>query len=180
MTIDFAAPSWRRALHRTAAGYWLIAAVGLALCLSLVFVSGADSARQSALREEIEDLQTRLAQRKPRAAQRPVQAVPEARVLAINAVVTQLNMPWHEVLDALEAASGSTVAVLEIHTEAKNRWIRGTAEARTTGAMLAYLERLKAQSVLVDARLNKHEINTQDANDPIRFEFEVRWREALP
>jgi len=180
LAIDFAAPSWGRALRRTPPLFWLLGVAGAALCAGALFFDNAETVHQATLRAKVDALQSRLAARHARLAARPVQALPEGQVVAVNAIVTQLNQPWSAVLDALESASGQSVALLEIHTDAKAGLLRGTAEAANSRAMLAYVERLKQQSVVEGASLSKHEINTQDASDPIRFEFEVRWRGPRP
>lgn len=180
LAINFATPGWRRALRRTPPVFGLLGAAGLVLAVVTTLQLKAESARQAVVRAEAAALQTRQAASEARAAQRTLPPLPEAKLRAINAVVTQLNLPWRAVLDALEAAGGPGVAVLEVNTDAPARLLRGTAEAATAAAMLAYIERLQQQPVVEVAQLSKHEVTTQTGADPIRFEFELRWREGPP
>ena len=50
-----------------------------------------------------------------------------------------------------------------------------TAEARSSDAMIAYLEALKEQELFTGVALTRHEINELDPNKPIRFQLEAEW-----
>jgi len=81
-------------------------------------------------------------------------------------------------MKAVERATPSSVALLELEPDVKRHLIKGHAEAKTASVMLTYLARLRQQPYLGNVMLARHEINDQDPNRPIRFEFEVEWAEA--
>jgi Tfp pilus assembly protein PilN len=183
LDIDFAPRTLRLVLYRMP--LW----VGLLLALMLLLLGGAGLqlmalySQKNEVQSDLADTQERLALRqgKPRRAQARAQSelAPEL-VTAVNAAVRQLNLPWDELLDALEAAARPQVALLELRPEAASRRLLGVAEAKTSDDMIAYIERLKAQHVFSAVALNSHQINEQDRNKPLRFEFVATWAEVLP
>lgn len=180
IAIDFAPPSLARALRRTPVWAWCLGGVGVALCLASALRWQQGELDQSALRAEIALADARLAVRLARAVVKPVLRVPEAQALAVNAVVAQLNLRWDTLLDAMEAASGPTVALLELNIDPRNLWVKGVAQARTSVAMISFVERLKQQPVFDGVTLTRHEFADQDERQPVRFEFEARWQEVSP
>jgi Tfp pilus assembly protein PilN len=111
----------------------------------------------------------------------PTQAlIAEAQANAINVAVSQLNLPWRDLLDAIEAATPPAIALLTLDPDAKRRTIKITAEARDSADMINYIELIKRQSFFADAILTRHESNEQDPNKPIRFQLETQWAEYRP
>jgi Tfp pilus assembly protein PilN len=94
---------------------------------------------------------------------------------AINAAIKQLNLPWSELLEAMEAASTREVAVLEWSPQAELGALKGMAEARTSEDMIVFVRKLKAQNFFTTVELTGHQINEQDRNKPLRFDFLVTW-----
>ncbi len=176
--IDLAPRSaWRTALTLSPLAA-LAGLLGLGLCLTAAIEIQGSRQRQQALQARIDALQAGRAQTLPRVA--PRAAVPPARAAAVNAAIAQLNLPWSAMLDGFERASSRSVALLALTPDPSGRQVRGSAEARNPAAMLAYIDRLNAQAVFEDARLLRHETSAQDANKPLAFDFEVRWREVAP
>ena len=180
LNIDFAPPTLARTLRLTPAWAWSLGAVGLLLCLAAALSWQRVGQDQLALRDEIAAVEARLAARQTRALVKPAPPVPEAQVLAVNSVITRLNLPWGSLFDAFEQATAPSVALLELNPDPKSHTVKGVAEARTGAAMLAYIERLKREPLCVAARLTKHEFVDQDATQPVRFEFELSWQEDGP
>ena len=87
----------------------------------------------------------------------------------------QLNLPWRALHDAIGAATPPAIAMLALEPDARKRSMRITAEAKTSDAMIDYVEELKRQELFADVVLTRHEINEQDANRPIRFQIEAQW-----
>jgi len=176
--IDLAPRSGLRAALTLSPLTALVGLLGLGLCLSAAVAIRGGQERQHELQARIDALQAGRAQTLPRVA--PRVAVPAARAAAVNAAIAQLNLPWSQMLDGFERASSRSVALLALTPDPTGRQVRGSAEARDPAAMLAYIDRLNAQAVFEDARLLRHETSAQDANKPLAFDFEVRWREARP
>jgi hypothetical protein len=90
----------------------------------------------------------------------------------------QLNLPWRDVLDAVEAATPESIALLMLEPDAKKRRLKGTAEAKSSESMISYIEELKRQKYFSEIILTRHETNDQDPNRPLRFLFEAQWLES--
>ncbi len=175
--INFAPLSIQRAIVRTKTQAWVLGLTGFALCAS-AGLTALDLRHQQNLHDiELQRLQARLADRTARnvAVKKPV--IPEAQAHAVNDAILQLNLPWRDVFDAVEAATPATVALLALEPDARKHVLRGMAEAKTSDDMIAYMERLKKQAFFSRVVLIKHEVNEQDPNRPFRFQFEVEWME---
>lgn len=174
--IDFAAPSLRRTLFHTTPLAWALLGAGLCLALALAWQGERYLAEERAFEAELA-AQARRAPVVPavqRAARAP--AVSAAQANAVNAAIAQLNLPWRDLHDAVHAATPATVALLALEPDAKRRVLRVTAEARSMADMLSYVERMQEQDWFAGVVLTRHEINEQDPNRPVRFQFDAQWR----
>ncbi len=175
LPIDFAPPSVWRTLHRTGMRAWLLAAVGLALCVIAAVLGARMLARQKTDTALIEAARARanvtvvvpVVSTGPR--------ISEQQAAAVNAAVMQLNLPWRALQDAIGAATPASIAMLALEPDARKRTMRITAEAKTSDAMIAYVEKLKEQELFAGVALTRHEINEQDPARPIRFQIEAQW-----
>jgi Tfp pilus assembly protein PilN len=180
LAIDFAPHTMRRAIFQTRPLALLIGcaalAAGLWAGLSAFDLSkqiDADQAQLSRLKGKARDS----------AAAKPVTAAPkvsDGQANAVNNAVAQLNVPWRDVLDAVEGATPASIGLLALEPDAKRNVVRGMAEAKTSGDMIAYIEALKKQGFFDIVILTKHEVNDLDPNKPLRFQFEAQWRGEGP
>ncbi|MFI4940282.1 MAG: PilN domain-containing protein [Burkholderiales bacterium] len=178
--IDFAPRTFRRALALTGPLTWLFAAVAIALCLG-AFVAMRQFERQhSALQARLELAEARVAENTARKPAPKKYSIPAVQADALNSAIEQLNTPWGEIMDAVERATPSSVALLELEPDSKRHVLKGAAEAQTSDTMIAFIRQLKQQALLGNAILTRHEINDQDASRPYRFEFQAEWQEAAP
>jgi len=104
--------------------------------------------------------------------------LPLERVVAINKVVDQLNLPWSGLFDALDSLYFPNVAILAVEPIAPRSQILIQAEARNAEQMVAYLTLLKGTALFKDARIKSHEIHEADPNKPIRFLVESTWNKV--
>jgi len=104
--------------------------------------------------------------------------LPKARIVALNQAIGQLNLPWTDLLDNLQAAEVPEVSVLRLEPEVENKLLKINAEAKTLEAMFSFVQKLNRQAMFHDASLLKHEVNEQDVNKPIRFQLRVEWTTA--
>lgn len=174
--IDFAPRGWRLTLHRTHPAAWAAAAIAVgaltAACLAYYRMD-----------KEQQEYETQLAaagvQARVAAARVPAPAaqrqIPEAQANAVNAVVSQLNLPWRTLQDALDAGTPQSIALLEVEPDARRRTLRVTAEAKDSEGMVGYVEQLKRQELFSDVVLMRHEVNEDDPNRPLRFQLEATW-----
>lgn len=174
LDIDFAAPGLQRALHRTGAAAWVLAALAAALCVAAGLLGWRLLAQQGADARQLAAARLRAA---PAAvAVAPPQArVSELQAGAVNSAVMQLNLPWRALQDAIGAATPPGIAMLALEPDPRKRSMKITAEARTSDAMIGYVEELKKQELFAGVALTRHEINEQDPVRPIRFQVEAEW-----
>lgn len=176
--INFAPRSFTSLLLTTPLWALSLAVLGLGLILYSVYTAGVISQ----ISQQQNEVMLRLEKTLKTAQKPPVKAavIPEARALMVNAAIQQLNLPWSDVFDAIEAATPHTIALVSIEPDAKKQLIKGTAEAIGSDDMIAYIEQLKRQPLFVSVVLTKHEVNQQDQYKPYRFEFTAQWKEVLP
>lgn len=178
LRINFAQASFRRVVVSIPAAAWLL------MCIGLLMFAGAavrtyDLMRQrEALRAELLKVEAKLAKRQAQKREPKKFTLSEAQATAVNSAIAQLNLPWRDVFDAIESATPENIALLTLDPDAKKRLLRVTAETKTSEAMIAYIEQLKQQSFFDLVVLTRHEINEQDPNRPIRFQFDARWVEV--
>lgn len=98
-----------------------------------------------------------------------------ARSRAAKQAATELQMPWVELLSALEAAPTQNVAVLSIEPSAARRSVKLTAEAKDAKAMLTYLGALQKDTRLNQVMLTQHQVQSQTAGTPLRFQLQAYW-----
>lgn len=175
--IDFAPPSLRRRIASASILTWLIMITGISLSASAAWsiyglIESYETQAMTTSR-----LQSKLSRRSLPAPVVEKVTIPELQAIAVNHAIAQLNLPWRDVLDAIEAATPKTIALLALEPDAKRNLIKGSAEAKSSSEMIAYIEELKHQAFFVSVILNKHEINERDPNKPLRFQFEVQWAE---
>ena len=173
--IDFAPPGVRRTLYRTGMGAWLLVAVALLLCALAALLGWRLLAQQRADAAQLAAAHTRAKAPVVVAVATAQPAISDVQAAAVNAAVMQLTLPWRALHDAIGAATPPTIAMLALEPDARKRSMRITAEAKTSDAMIDYVEELKRQELFADVVLTRHEINEQDANRPIRFQIEAQW-----
>ena len=157
---------------------WALGGIGFLLCLSATTTTFHLSKQHDAAEIELQHLQTELAKRTaPKPAPKKL-VIPDAQATTVNNAIAQLNLPWRNVFDAVESATPATIALLALEPNAKKHLLRGMAETKSSDGMIAYIEQLKQQAFFGTVILTKHEINEQDPNKPIRFQFEAQWTEA--
>lgn len=96
-------------------------------------------------------------------------------------VITELSLPWSQLLDDLEAAGEANsrdIALLSIEPDREKRRVRIGAEARTLPAALAYVQRLQRAGALRYPLLDNHKVRTDVSERPVYFEMTADW--SLP
>lgn len=170
--IDFAPQRPRPPLASIA--LFLVAAAACTAALLDYHSVGAEVeelARQNQeARHQLDDLKRRYAP--------PPQAdlAPEV-IAAANRAITQLNLPWEDLFEIFESRTLPTVALLALEPDSRKGLVKITAEAKGPEDMANFLELLVAEPRFAEVALAKHEINQKDANRPVRFVVEARWRE---
>jgi hypothetical protein len=114
------------------------------------------------------------------AERRPASATSKARLedeyKQVESVVQQLALPWATIIQAVEDAGTSQVAVLQLQPETQQRRLRLTAEAKDQDAIVAYLRRLGETKVLYEVHLVSHQVQLEDPQRPIQFALQASFR----
>lgn len=176
--IDFAPRSMRRTLALCPTRIWILYGLGLLLWIYIGTQAFTLNRERLAGDIEIARLDAEIAKRAARQTPPKAWAIPAGQLAAVNRAIAQLNLPWRDVLDAIERATPPTIAVLTLEPDAHKQSVRGLAEAKTSDAMLAYIEQMKQESFFTEVILIRHEVIEQDPNKPVRFSFEAQWSGA--
>lgn len=177
LAIDFAPRSLRRTLANTHPVAWLAILLTLAVALHLALAFAHLSRQRHRADAALHRVQAALSKQAAQAQSAPTVHIAQAQADAVNHAITQLNLPWRVLFDAVEAATPPTIALLALEPNAAKQFVKGTAEAKTSEAMIAYIETLKRQPFFTGVLLIRHEVNAQDANRPFRFQFEAQWED---
>ena len=172
--INFAPSTFKRSLYLTSGINWLIGVIVL-LVLLTGFVYVMALMQQYFIKADEQGIQVRREENVTLRNSHNKLIMSEAQKSSINSAIAQLNLPWRDLLDALESATPSNIALLSIEPESKKLIVKGMAEAKTSREMIDYIEMLKKQNFFRAVILIKHEINEQDSNRPYRFQFEAQW-----
>jgi Tfp pilus assembly protein PilN len=173
--IDFAPRSVKRSVLQTSPLTWLFAGIGLLLCAGAV-INMLVMLEKHALVADAQRIQAQKAEGTKLQSIRSAWSVSEPQANSVNNAIAQLNLPWRDLLDAIESATPANIALLSIEPDSKKQTIKGTAESKNSQEMIAYIEQLKKHDFFGAVVLTKHEINDQDVNRPYRFQFEAEWK----
>jgi Tfp pilus assembly protein PilN len=126
-------------------------------------------------------IESEIAQAEARVVARPIaraaSATPAQRE-AQQRIAAQLNTPWSDLLDALEAATPQDVAIVSIEPDMRRGTVHVQAEARTLDTLLAYAEALQDVPLFDGVELARHETFEQDPNRPLRLALQLRMRKT--
>lgn len=148
---------------------WVLLSLGVALALW----SGW---RYHAQAQALEAARAVLAQQEaPRAAPRRALASPRAEVSPLTEAARQaLQADWSGLLDALEVSRPDGIALLSLELDAPQGRLRLSAQARTPGAMLDYLDRLEDVG-LRQVRLQTHQTRSEADLEYLEFAATAHW-----
>ncbi|CAB3771240.1 hypothetical protein LMG29739_05987 [Paraburkholderia solisilvae] len=176
--IDLAPLSARRQLYRSHPLARCIALAALVACVLAGMRAHKLFGRLDALEREQEHIASRAAQAarsRANVASRPIDAKQGA---AVNAAVARLNLPWDDILDAVEAATPAKVALLSITPDAGRALLRIEAEGSNSDEMIGYLKALEQQPLFERVDLVRHELAKDHMDGVIRFQIEAQWRRS--
>jgi Tfp pilus assembly protein PilN len=84
-------------------------------------------------------------------------------------VTARLNVPWSDVLDAIERSTTQKVALLALEPDARTGSVALTAEARSLDDLLSYVEGLGQDAAVASVRMGQHDLRAQDPGHPVRM-----------
>ena len=101
--------------------------------------------------------------------------IPAPRAVAANAAIRRMNVPWRDLLDAVEQATPADIAIVELDPVPSQNELMLEAEARNLEAMTAYVDQLQKATFFDQVVLTRHAIDEHDTNHPIRFLLHAHW-----
>jgi hypothetical protein len=120
--------------------------------------------------------QADVANQKERAAAAKPVVLSSTQVLAINAEVDRLNIPWRDLLDALDQMTPASITLLEVEPNPVTRKILIQAECHTAEEMTSYIKSLENSPYFSTAILTRHEIDTGSTERELKFSADIPWR----
>ncbi|MBN3759281.1 pilus assembly protein [Burkholderia sp. Ac-20365] len=176
LSIELAPFSMRREWYRIRPSVRLLALAGALLCTVGAYRAQTVLVHLHALEREstqIVDRNERAAHASQRVHSEPIDVKQAA---AVNLAVARLNLPWDNLLDAVEAATPTQIALMSITPEPGRALIRIEAECASSKDMLDYLSSLGRQPILGRVTLTRHELVKDGMDNVLRFQVEVQWR----
>ncbi len=176
LSLDLAPFSIRRELYRIRRITRVLALAGVLFCALAGIRIHEHLSRLDALDREAARVAARV-ERFERAS-RTVKTTPIdiKQGTAVNAAIARLNLPWDGLLDAIEAATPSQIALLSITPAPGRALVRIEAECNASKDMIDYLSALEQQPMLAGVNLVKHELVKDGGDSVLRFDVEVQWR----
>lgn len=91
-------------------------------------------------------------------------------------ILRQLALPWGELFASAESAGTPDVALLSIESDTDRRRLKISGEAKNLESILEYLRYLESKPALTNVYLQSHELQKQDAQQPVQFVLSADWR----
>lgn len=172
LAIDFSPAPW---ISRQPP--WLL---GLATLLAIVALAGGTQLMILTAEAKALDAERRLAadSAAQSSASQAGLGLTNVQLNSINAVIRQLNAPWHAMFDVIERTAVPNVGILSLEPVPERGQILITAEARSSADMLAYLQSLQRQPEIARVDLLRHKTDESDPSHPLRFTLTVFWHGA--
>jgi hypothetical protein len=175
-TIDFVPGSLARTFGRTRLVSKLVGLAGLGLCVAGGWSAHRSLDRLDAIGQDVRRAEQQLDTRSSTRGKVADVAIPEGQAAAVNAAVKQLNLPWRDVLEAVEAGTPKSLGLLVLEPDAKRNIVKIGAEATSSIDMIGYVGLLKLQPFLTSAFATKHLTDVNGGERPLQFEVEASWR----
>jgi len=150
--------------------------------LALLIYSGSTWVSRS---QRIAQMEARITTLRARGPAGPVAAgttpvATAAQLAAARRAARQLNLPWSELLNALEESTPAAIGILEIQPNSEDATLRIVAEAPSMPIMTGYLQGLQRSGPFRGVALERHELLSLGANGrAVRFSFRIAWGSAL-
>lgn len=110
-----------------------------------------------------------LKQAQPRAAAQSVTRTDDTALAAQTRIEAQLKYSWQPAFDALAAARSKKIALISLDANQAKSQLKLVAEARQLADAVAFIDALQQQPGVKHAELIQHELQTDDAQKPVRF-----------
>ncbi len=103
-------------------------------------------------------------------------AVKNDEVLAVNAAIKEIVLPWPALFKSLESVNSTEVNLLALEPNAKQQTLHITAVALDNDSMMRYVEELTQQKMLKEVVLLSQESTDMSGQKAIRFVIGAAWK----
>jgi tRNA A58 N-methylase Trm61 len=154
----------------------VVGSLGMLLAIYLTFSYQIRSSTYAALQAKQKYAQQQnLPKKKVERIDLKTKEISAAELAQVNAVIDELSQPWDAVLNELEHAEMRDIALLSLEPNVKKQQIVLFGEAKNMAATLHYVEVLEALPMLSNVYLQEHEVDLEDAMNPVTFMIVAQW-----
>lgn len=102
-------------------------------------------------------------------------ATEKNKLLQVDAVIKQLNLPWPDLFKMLETTRESSIDLLELSPNSQTGDVLIIGKADNLKSVLDYMARLKKSQAFSKIDLNSHEKTLQNGTQVLRFNIVAKW-----
>ena len=121
-----------------------------------------------------------LSQGKPKPAVLPSARAGTHTYNALSQVAIQLKYSWQPAFEVLDASISNKIALVSLDANQAKSQFKLVAEARQLADAVTFIDTLQQQPGVKHAELLQHEMQTADAEKPVRFNVLVELNTAQP
>lgn len=103
-------------------------------------------------------------------------AVKNDEVMAMNAAIKEIALPWPALFKSLESLNSADVKLIALEPNAKQRTLHITAIALDSESMMRYVDELAQQKILKEVVLQSQESTDISGQKAIRFVIGASWK----
>jgi Tfp pilus assembly protein PilN len=96
-------------------------------------------------------------------------------VVAVNAAISEIVMPWTSVFKTLEATDSPDVKLMSVEPNIKKQALRMNAVAMDVDSMMRYVDDLSQQKMLKSVALVTQQSADINGQPAVHFVVEARW-----
>ena len=151
-------------------------AMGVGILAVMLVTCFEMSSELQETRGQVEDLQLMSKRRVTASQAGTADNGADAEAGRASAIRRQLNLPWDQLFNAIEASKGDSIALLSIAPDAQLRQLKLAGEAKSFADMLEYVKRLSGISMFESAYLLDHGLARQGSGEIVRFTIVATWK----
>jgi hypothetical protein len=154
-------------------------AINLLIIVISLFITAYTIVAYKTKTDEYTKLQDHLAQIQPKKYQdlpiKNLEKISGAELKQIDDAVTDLSIPWKQLLEGLGQVEMRDVALLSLEPSKKKQQLVLGGQAKNMQAALNYIEALEKLPMLSQVFLQKHSVDQLDPFKPVAFTIVAKW-----
>jgi hypothetical protein len=155
-----------------------VVVVALLLLVATGFIAWLCAGRWQTVADAQARLQrlVRLADDAQRPLAAPTPSLPPEQAKAINAAIDELNVPWPDILQALEETRPKEVALLQVEPNTSRARLRIVAEAKSSAVLEDYVTALLQHPPFRRFLPSHLEEVVAEGQSRVRLSFDLSWQ----